>query len=98
MPDTDVAGAIAFFESTTDLALLHEVLRTIRPRASAEVRRYERAGRPVPSPDAGAAAADPAGQTEALQTVRSTKDFAQIQALARAVGRRIEALMEADHD
>ncbi|SRR6266480_2317418 len=96
MPDSDVARAIAFFESTNDLDLLREVLRTIRPRALAAVRRHERSRQPVPSPDDIAASAEPADKAEALRTVSSTEDFGRLQAISRVVGRRIESLQESD--
>jgi hypothetical protein len=96
MPDSDIGRAIAFFESTDDLDLLREVLRAIRPRASAAVRRHERSRQAVPSPDEISPSAEPAARSEALRTVRSIEDFGQLQAISRAVGRRIEALQQPD--
>jgi hypothetical protein len=94
MSDSDPARAIAFFETCDDLDLLREVLRTIRPRAAAAVQRFERQGREVRPPRQLSAAAHPATRAEALAIVRTLQDFATLQAVSRAVGRRLEALME----
>ena len=88
----NAARAIAFFEQCADLNLLKDVLRTIRPRAAAEVRRYQARGRQAPQPLDIPAAADTATREEALRTVAATQDFAQLQAISRAVGRRVESL------
>ena len=88
----EVAAAIAFFESSDDVEFLLGVLRSIQPRAAAEVRRQERRGRDVPAPLPIVASEPPATREAALQTVRATSDFGQLQALSRAIGRRVEAL------
>jgi hypothetical protein len=88
----EVAAALAYFDACDDLELLMEVLRGIRPRAAAAVRRYETRNVDAPGPDPVAAAAMPATRDAALRTVRQTEDFAQLQALSRAIGRRIETL------
>jgi hypothetical protein len=90
--ENDIARAIAFFQQCEDLPLLRRVLEEIRPRASAEVRRYLQRDRTPPPPRDIAPAASPAGRDEALQTVKATKDFAELQAIARAVGQKIETL------
>ena len=87
-----VARAIAYFETCDDVELLRELLRALRPRAAAEVRRHERRGTDAPSPRPIAPAEHPATLAEARRTVRETSDFAQLQALSRAIGRRVEAL------
>jgi hypothetical protein len=93
MSDLDnVARAIAFFEQSEDLDLLKDVLRTIRPRAAAEVRRLQMRGRQAPVPLDIPGAASVATREEALKAVTATKDFAQLQAISRAVGRRVESL------
>jgi hypothetical protein len=92
---TDVARSIAYFESTDDLALLQETLRLIRPRAAAAVRRLEASGRAAPPPAEIEAAAAPATKQEALRTLRAIDDFAELQAVSRAIGRRIEMLLGA---
>ena len=93
--DHDVARAIAFFEACDDRELLQEVLRGIRPRAAAEVRRLTSRGKEAPSPREIVAAPEALTEAQALQTVKDTADFGQLQALARAIGRRVEALGEA---
>jgi hypothetical protein len=86
----DVAKAIAFFASCTDADLLRDVLRQIQPKAAAAARKFS--NREPPNPAAIVAAAEPASKDEALRTARTVSDFAQMQALARAVGRRVEEL------
>ena len=93
MNELDVARAIAYFEASDDLALLQDMLRNVRPRAAQEVRRATMANRAVSQPADIDAAPKAASREEAIRTLRATKDFAQLQALARAIGRRIEALM-----
>ena len=88
----DVARAIAYFQACEDAEELRDLLRTLRPRAAAEVRRHERRGTEAPSPRTIPAAAGAATAAEALRTVRETTDFAQLQALTRAIGRRVEEL------
>lgn len=92
MTRADIARAIAFFEQSEDLGFLRDVLRAIRPRAEAAARRYEREGREMPPPEVIEASASPADAADALKTIRSTNDFAQLQAMARAAGRRAEQL------
>ena len=90
--DHDVARALAFFEACEDRELLQEVLRGIRPRAAAEVRRLTSRGQEPPPPREIGAAPEALTQAQALDTVRDTSDFGQLQALARAIGRRVEEL------
>ena len=90
--DHDVARALAFFEACDDRELLQEVLRGIRPRAAAEVRRLTSRGQEPPPPREIGAAPEALTQQQALQTVKDTTDFGQLQALARAIGRRVEEL------
>jgi hypothetical protein len=90
--EADVARAIAYFEACEDAEELRDVLRNLRPRAAAEVRRHERRGTQAPAPRAIAAAEGAATAAEALRTVRQATDFAQLQALTRAIGRRVEEL------
>lgn len=90
--DHDVARAIAFFEACDDRDLLQDVLRGIRPRAAAEVRRLTSRGQEPPPPREIGAAPEALTQTQALETVKNTSDFGQLQALARAIGQRVEQL------
>lgn len=94
--EREVARALAFFERCNDLPVLLDLLRSIRPRAAQEVRRYERSRRPVPPPAKVAPSEDAATRDEALRTVRATRDFALLQALSRQVGRRVEELQRRD--
>lgn len=90
----EVASAIAYFERSDDLNQLLEVLRAIRPRAAASVRRFESRNAEVPAPLEMPRSGAPASREAALRTVRETNDFAQLQALSRAIGRRIEELQQ----
>jgi hypothetical protein len=87
-----VARAIACFETSDDEAFLRDVLRTIRPRAEGAALRAMKQGRVAPPPREVAASALPASPKEAMATVRATRDFGLLQAMARAAGRRAEAL------
>jgi hypothetical protein len=68
------------------------VQKTIQPNAAAAVRKAQLQRREVPPPLDVEAAASAATKDDALKTVRVVHDVAQLQALARAVGRRIEEL------
>lgn len=85
-----VARAIAYFESCTDAELLRTVLRQIQPKAAAAARKFS--NREPPNPAAIMASETAASKDEALRTAQTVKDFAQLQAIARAVGRRVEEL------
>jgi hypothetical protein len=95
MSDNDVARAIACFEQSDDMAFLREVLRTIRPKAESAALRAEKQGKDMPPPSRIDASVEPATPSQALATVRSTKDFALLQAMSRAAGRRAEELAQA---
>ena len=86
----EVAKAIAFFQASSDAEFLRGVLKAIQPRAAAEARKYS--NREPPNPAAITPASIPASQEDAMRTVRSVKDFGQLQSLARAIGRRVEEL------
>ena len=93
MPETGtIARAIAYFEACDDQTMLKQLLRDIQPRAATEVRRAQQQGRPVPPPLYIASVNEAASKDEALATLRTTTNFAQLQAISRAIGRRIEAL------
>ena len=92
MPTDDVARAITYFAACTDAELLRGVLKTIQPKAAAAVRQAQLKRRDVPPPLDIEPSASAANKDEAMKTVRTVQDFAQLQALARAVGRRIEEL------
>jgi hypothetical protein len=92
----EVARAIAFFESTDDVALLRRLLTEIAPRARREVGRYLRKGGEgaVPPPAEVEPALPAAPEAEAITVIEKTTDFGLLQALSKAIGRRIEALQE----
>jgi hypothetical protein len=96
MADTraDVARALAFFEGTSDTVLLHQLIEEVAPRAKREVGRIiARQGEDhIPPPADLRPARDPAPREEAVKTIRSTADFALLQVLTRAIGRRLEDL------
>jgi hypothetical protein len=83
---------MAFFSRCDDVDLLRELLRSLRPRAAAAVRQHEMRGSRVPDPDDIEAAATPATESEARRILLATDDFAQLQALSRSIGRRVEEL------
>ena len=88
----DVSRAIACFEASEDIAFLREVLRAIRPKAETAALQAARRGKTPPQPGAIEAALEAATPAEAMATVRATKDFALLQSMARAAGRRAEEL------
>jgi hypothetical protein len=92
MPNDDVARTIAYFAACPDAELLRGVLKTIQPKAAAAVRQAQLKRRDVAPPLEIEPSSTAATKDEALKTVRSVQDFAELQALARAVGRRIEEL------
>jgi hypothetical protein len=97
MPDAsreEVGRAIALFQATEDASLLLEALRLARPRAAAAVRRYQARSRAVPPPAAVEPVLPAASREQALRTLRRVEDFALLQALTRAIGRRLEVLRE----
>lgn len=91
-----LARAVAFFEGCDDPALLHELSAVVARRAKRFVARALAAGGEdaIPAP-ATVASATPAGAREARRLVERTPDFAELQALARAIGRRTETLERA---
>ena len=91
----DIARAIAYFQACPDASLLRSVLKTIQPKAAQAVRQAQLRRQDVPPPLDIAPATSAATKDEALRTVQTTRDFAQLQTLARAVGRRIETLNQA---
>jgi hypothetical protein len=97
MPDRDDVGrAIAFFESCDDVAWLRKALVDIAPKARRLVVRYLGAGGQdaVPKPADVPATPVAAAKEDALRILRDTNDFALLQAMTRAMGRRVEELQE----
>ncbi len=89
----DVARALAFFEVTDDVALLHELVGEIAPRAKRMVGQFLARGTEdhIPGPANLRPARDTASREQAVKTLRSVNDFALLQVLARTIGQRIEA-------
>lgn len=90
----DVARAMAFFETTDDIALLHQAVAEIAPRARRMVGQLLASGGDdaIPPPADLRPAKAAASSIDALKTLRATSDFALLQAIARTAGRRIEAI------
>ena len=89
-----LAQAVAFFEDCDDAVLLHELSglvarRTKRFVAQAMAKGGEDA---IPAPAEVTPGDSPASERDARRLVEHTKDFAELQALARAIGRRTETL------
>jgi len=90
----DVARAIAFFEQCDDAMLLHRLSGDVAPRAQRLVAQIMARGgeEAIPAPADLAASRDVADETQAVATLGAVQDFALLQVLARAIGRRIEVL------
>ncbi len=88
------ARAIAYFERCDDVGLLHQLLEQAAPRIKRIVAEYIRRGGEddIPPPAEVGPAREPASQEEAVQTLAQVRDFSLLQALTRAIGRRIETL------
>ncbi|MEP7215287.1 MAG: hypothetical protein ABI782_03490 [Anaerolineaceae bacterium] len=88
-----VAQAMAFFEATDDIVLLHHALGEVAPRAKKMVAQLLGRGteEAIPPPADLRPARQPASKEQAMRTLKTTADFALLQVLARSVGRRIEA-------
>jgi hypothetical protein len=93
-PGRRVARAIAFFDRCLDVALLRKGLADAAPRAAQQVRRQiQRRGEDsIPSPANLSPAVEAATEAEALRVLATTNELALLEALTRAIGRRIEAL------
>lgn len=90
----DVARAMAFFDASDDIALLHQISAELAPRARKMVAGYLQRGSEddIPAPADLRPAREPASKEAAIRTLRATSDFALLQVLARAIGQRIEAI------
>lgn len=85
---------MAFFGTTDDIALLHEVIAEVAPRARRLVGQYLAKGteESIPGPAELRPAREPTTREQALKTLRATNDFPLLQVLARSAGQRIEAI------
>lgn len=90
----DVARAMACFESSDDIALLHRLIEEVAPKAKKLVARHLARGteESIPPPADIRAARASATPEEAVRTFREIDDFSLLQALARSIGQRIEAI------
>lgn len=88
------ARAIAYFERCDDVGLLHQLLEQAAPRIKRIVGEYIRRGGEddIPPPAEVGPAREPASMEEAIRTLEQVRDFSLLQALTRAIGRRIETL------
>lgn len=93
-PRESVARAMAFFERSDDIALLHRHIEEIAPRARKLVTAFMARGGEdaIPEPADLHPAKEPAPAAEAAATLRKTEDFALLQVMARSIGRRIEQI------
>jgi hypothetical protein len=90
----DVARTIAFFASCEDVDLLRRALSEVAPRARRLVVRHLGAGGEdaVPGPAEVPPTPVAAARDDALRILRQTNDLALLQAMTRAIGRRVEEL------
>ena len=90
----EAARAIAFFDHSDDMAALRSALEEAAPRIKKMVTAMlkKAAEESIPGPADIRGAREAASAAEALATLRTIQDFALLQAVTRAIGRRIEAL------
>lgn len=93
-PREQVARAIAYFDGCDDIALLHQLIAEVAPRARKMVSTLLSKGSEdaIPPPADIRAAREAASKDEALKTLQATNDFALFQVLARSIGQRIETV------
>ena len=91
---SEFARAVAFFECCDDPVLLHELSAIVARRTKRFVAKAIAKGGEdaIPAPADPPPAAAPASERDARGLVEQTNDFAELQALARAIGRRTETL------
>ena len=83
-PREATARAMAFFEGSDDIALLHQLISEVAPRAKRMVISYMEKGEEdaIPGPADLRAAKDPLIKADAVKCFRLTNDFALLQILA----------------
>ena len=88
------AGAMAYFESCDDIALLHELIGEVAPRAKRMIGAFIAKGgeESIPGPAELRAAREPLPRADAVKAFRMASDFQLLQVLARSIGQRIEAI------
>lgn len=89
-----LATAVAFFDRCDDPVLLHQLSAIVARRSKRFVARAIAQGGEdaIPAPAGEPPPATPGNERDARRLVERTKDFAELQALARAIGRRTETL------
>ena len=92
-----LARALAFFERCDDPLLLHTLSATVARRTKRFVAQALAEGGEgtIPAPAEALPAETPASARESQRLVERTRDFAELQALAHAIGQRTEALERA---
>ncbi len=90
----DVARAMACFETSDDIALLHQLIEEVAPKAKKLVARHLSRGaeESIPPPADIRSARSAATLEEAVRIFRQIDDFSLLQAMARCIGQRIEAI------
>ncbi len=93
-PNDEAARAIAFYEHSDDMPALRAALEEAAPRIKRMVTAMLKKGaeESIPPPAELRGARDPSTPGEAVRTLRTIQDFALLQAITRAIGRRIETL------
>lgn len=93
-PNEQTARAIAFFDSSEDMGLLRSLLEESAPRVKRMVAGFLKKGteEAIPAPAELRGAREAAAQQEAVATLRKMQDFGLLQAMTRAIGRRIETM------
>ena len=88
------ARAVAFFERCDDTVLLHELSAVVARRTKRFVAQTMAEGGEdaIPAPADEPGPASPASERDSRRLVERTRDFAELQGLARAIGRRTETL------
>ncbi|MBE7517735.1 MAG: hypothetical protein HS107_00640 [Thermoflexaceae bacterium] len=90
----DVARAMAYFEASDDIVLLHGLIEEVAPRARRLIAAFlaKENEEAIPPPAGIRSARAAASRDEAVRTLRYVDDFSLLQALARCIGQRIEAI------
>ena len=93
-PRESTARALAFFEGCDDIALLHQLIGEVAPRAKRMIGDFLAKGGEdaIPGPADLRSAKEPLMRADAVKLFRLTSDFQLLQVLARSIGQRIEAI------
>lgn len=90
----EAARTIAYFDQCDDMTALRSALEEAAPRIKKMVTAMLKKGaeESIPGPAELRGAKEPASPVESLRTLRTIPDFALLQAITRAIGRRVETL------